>query len=229
MKLFDKESNQEIDFFIPEKYKNIAINCSGGADSSILLYTTIKFLEENNRNDTKIFILTCANDKKGRWNAKNATEVINYIINKTGTNLIDHHYVYYRDTQDVKYFHEIEFDLFISKKVDLILSGITSNPFGNTEVEDINGKIIDLKDEALPDRDGNTHEPWKYYECASWYHPFINVDKRFTAFLYKMYGNDDLLNLTRSCEGFADSTENFTKPCGQCWWCLERKWAFGKF
>jgi hypothetical protein len=82
MKLFDKNTNQSIDFSIPEKYKKIAVNCSGGADSSILLYTLIKYLEENNRTDTTITVLTCANDLKGRWNAKNAAKVINYIIEK---------------------------------------------------------------------------------------------------------------------------------------------------
>lgn len=229
MKLYDNESGQEIEFFIPEKYKNIAINCSGGADSSILLYTTVKFLEENNRNDTKVSILTCANDKKGRWNAKNAGQVINYIVEKTQTTLIDSHFSYYRDVQDVKYFHEIEFDLFNNRKIDLVISGVTANPLENTLVNNIDGQIINLRDEALPERDSRSQKTWHYQNNASWYTPFANVDKRFIAFLYNTHNVLDLLELTRSCEGFADSTENFTKPCGKCWWCLERKWAFGKF
>ena len=81
-----KLDNQEVDFFIPEKYKKIAVNCSGGADSSILLYLLVKYLEENNRHDTKITVLTCAHDFKGRWNARNSTAVINFTIEKTKTN-----------------------------------------------------------------------------------------------------------------------------------------------
>jgi len=36
---------------------------------------------------------------------------------------------------------------------------------------------------------------------------------------------DDMLHLTRSCEGGPDETHDFTKVCGECWWCLERDWA----
>jgi 7-cyano-7-deazaguanine synthase in queuosine biosynthesis len=229
MKLYDSKSNQSIDFFIPEKYKNIAVNCSGGADSSILLYTTIKFLQENQRNDSKITVLTCANDRKGRWNAKNAGLVINYVIEKTKTNIIDTHLSYYRDIQHQKYFHEIESNLFRNKQIDLIISGVTANPIDDTLVKNIDNKIINLTDEALLERDGRNQKIWHYYEDASWYTPFANVDKKFVAFLYNLYQVNDLLELTRSCEGFKDSTDNFTKPCGNCWWCLEKKWAFGKF
>ena len=24
-------------------------------------------------------------------------------------------------------------------------------------------------------------------------------------------------------------TDNFTKPCKECWWCREKKWAFGMY
>ena len=43
-----------------------------------------------------------------------------------------------------------------------------------------------------------------------------------------------MLDLTRSCESTPEPNSKFSKdfehiPCGKCWWCLERKWAFGKF
>jgi 7-cyano-7-deazaguanine synthase in queuosine biosynthesis len=227
--ILKSKDGQEINFEIDEKYKKIAVNCSGGADSSILLYMTVKYLIKNNRKDTKITVLTCANDKKGRWNARKAALVIDYIINKTKTNAIDTHLSYYRDVQNEKYFHEIEFELFNNKKIDLVISGVTANPSNDTYVEDINNNIINLRDEALPERDSRNQNTWNYNTNMVWYTPFVNIDKRFIAFLYNSQNVEDLLDLTRSCEGFADSTESFTKPCGTCWWCLERKWAFGKF
>jgi len=231
MKLFDNNTDQSIDFEIPEKYKKIAVNCSGGADSSILLYTVVKYLEDNNITDTKVTVLTCANDLKGRWNARNAADVINFTIDTTGTNIIDQHLSYYRDFQKTEYFHEIEKDLFNTNKIDLVISGVTANPIGDdTTVVDINNNIVDLKDDALPERNGSNHTEWYQSGIETWYTPFANVDKKMIAAVYNHYEvTDKLLPLTRSCESFADATDNFTKSCGFCWWCLERKWAFGKF
>ena len=64
--------------------------------------------------------------------------------------------------------------------------------------------------------------------------PWYNVNKKFIAEQYKKFNLlDDLLPLTRSCENrpakpvIIDQFE--TEPCGKCWWCLEKKWAFGHF
>jgi hypothetical protein len=61
-----------------------------------------------------------------------------------------------------------------------------------------------------------------------------NVDKKFISFLYTYFNVNDLFDLTRSCEAVPDLEFGFNPdfeklPCGTCWWCLERKWAFGRF
>jgi len=69
--------------------------------------------------------------------------------------------------------------------------------------------------------------------------PFVHKDKRHgTAAMYKeMNILDELLPLTYSCEN--EKTEEKTKlnvvnghqeysHCGQCWFCLERAYAFGR-
>ena len=57
--------------------------------------------------------------------------------------------------------------------------------------------------------------------------PFIQHHKGHVAKLYYDYGLiDDLLPLTRSCEGWDYMTANYSKTCGECWWCMEREWAF---
>jgi hypothetical protein len=62
------------------------------------------------------------------------------------------------------------------------------------------------------------------------YQPIRNADKRITMWLANELGVlEDLLPITRSCEGGPDETENFTKECMQCWWCLERKWALDNY
>lgn len=234
MKLYDKNSNQQIDYDIPVKFKKIAINCSGGADSSILLFLTVKYLIENKRNDVELNVLTCSNDFKHRWNGRKAANVINYVIDKTDFKNFNMHYVYYRDKQDEKYFNEVEFDLFQDKKIDLVISGLTANPPYKTFVENINGETINLDDKALPERNSINQPTWMVTDNMYWYTPFRNVNKKFISFLYKEFNIEDMIDMTRSCESVPKSDQKYNKnfeeqPCGKCWWCLERKWAFGKF
>jgi len=59
------------------------------------------------------------------------------------------------------------------------------------------------------------------------YRPFINVDKKFVADIFK---KENLMNtlfpLTRSCVGNVWTTNLCTKECHRCFWCYEKKWAF---
>jgi len=59
------------------------------------------------------------------------------------------------------------------------------------------------------------------------YHPYINVDKKFVADVYKKHNlMNTLFPLTRSCVGREEQTDNYTKECHKCFWCYEKKWAF---
>ena len=242
MKLYSIDKTQSIDFDIPEEYKKVAVNCSGGADSAILLLLTIDFLMKNNRDDTTVSVLTCGNDFKDRWNPRKAADVINFVIEHTGFKNFDMHYSYYRDIQDDKYFHEIEDALFADERIDLLLSGITSNPLSSdTSVENASGVTINLMDDALDIRNVQNKKTPKAMRIRNrgtmqaFYMPFQNVDKKLVAGIYDLYGvTDTLLPLTRSCEAVPDPDKTFDPdfektPCGDCWWCLERKWAFGTF
>jgi hypothetical protein len=222
---------QEIDFTIPEQYTKLAVNCSGGADSSILLYLVAKYLKDNNRTNTTLSVLTCANDFKHRWNARKAADIINYVIDELEWNQFDMHYAYYRDVQDYKYFHEVEEKLFSDNRIDLIISGITSNPTepGPVFIEDSSGNMVDIVETGLDDR--NTGGIAPTLEQGKWYMPFVNVDKRFVAAMYEQNNVMDMFDMTRSCEAIPNGKykENFEfESCGSCWWCLERKWAFGR-
>lgn len=230
MKLSDSHG-QTIDFVIPSGYKRLGVNCSGGADSALVLYMTCAYLKENNMTDVEVNVMTCANDKKHRWNVRKAADVINYTIDRLDFDQINTHYSYYRDVQDSEYFREIERELFKDQRIDLAVSGITATPKVDAVVQDSRGEMIDLRShpDCLTPRDPNVQRP---EFVGKFYTPYTNVDKRFVADMYKHYGIDDLLDLTRSCEAlpkdkFDPNFEN--EPCGHCWWCLERKWAFGRF
>jgi tRNA(Ile)-lysidine synthase TilS/MesJ len=233
MKLSD-EFGQEVEFDIAPELNKIAVNCSGGADSSILLYVVCDYIKKQNRKDARVSVLTCGNALKDRWNPRKAADVVNYVAESLDFDQFDMHYSYYRDLQAVNYFHEIERKLFEDNRTEIVISGITANPIVEAIVENSNGEMVNLADEALPARNagGNT-----IYEETSWggkfYTPFSNVDKRFIASMYRQYNVEPLFDLTRSCEAIPDSDKPFdpnfeNTPCGNCWWCLERKWAFGR-
>lgn len=232
MKLFDNHG-QTIDFELPENLTKIGVNCSGGADSAMLLYIVAIYLKQNNRTDVKLNVLSCANDKKHRWNARKAADVINYIIDNLNWNQFDCHYAYYRDVQDEKYFHEFEQKMFDDGRLEMLTSGVTATPKVDAVVENIRGDIIDLRahEDCLNERDPNEIRPtWSV--TGHFYTPFTNVDKRFVADMYTQFGVRDMFKLTRSCEAIpsgAYRTDFENNPCGECWWCLERKWAFGEF
>lgn len=234
MIITDPKTNQSINFVLPNT-KKLGINCSGGADSSILLLLIFNYIIENNL-DMKLTIITSVNDFRKRLNAIHVTQVINYIIEKTKKNFINEHILFYRDMQKNSYFHDIEFFLLKNEKVDFFCNALTCNPKANTFVENINGEIVDLIPTARRDRDGSNHLVYAgNKEFGSvWYRPFVNVDKRFIKFLYEYFNAEDLFELTRSCEPEMAKDNNLLQkdllnPCGKCWWCLERKWAFGKF
>jgi len=233
MKLSDN-FGQSIDFDIDPKYKKIGVNLSGGADSAILFYMVCEYLKTNNRTDTSVSVMSCANDLKHRWNVRKAADVINYTIDKLKFNPVDTHYSYYRDKQEVGYFHEIESKLFVDNRVEMIVSGITANPWVDANIVDSKGRTINLNETGLHDRNTGTSDELKVGDGGlAFYTPFINTDKRFVAAMYDHYGvRDGLFPLTRSCEAIPEGDFNpeFEKePCGTCWWCLERKWAFGEF
>ena len=63
-----------------------------------------------------------------------------------------------------------------------------------------------------------------------WWNPFLNKTKKDFADLYEEHNlMDSLFPYTASCVAKAEETNNFTKPCQQCFWCLEKYWAYGMF
>ena len=66
-----------------------------------------------------------------------------------------------------------------------------------------------------------------YNNCIT-YTPYIFTNKKFVSGVYKEHNLiKDLFPLTKSCAwGVESGNENFPNPCGKCFWCNERAWAF---
>lgn len=246
MLLQSKDKTQQVEFTIPTNYKKILINLSGGADSALLLYITIKYLKNNNMDDVEVNAMTCVNSAKNNWNARKAADVIHHVITRSEFENFNTHYAFYRDEQEAKYFDDFLDGLMYDGRYDLFMHGTTANPAEDTYVETKYGKFINLRDKALPDRDKRNYDIHGHFDWEGkrfgLMNPWFNVDKRFIADQYDVFNlRNDLLPLTRSCEFRPegpkqpfDRSKPFDKtfenePCGKCWWCLERKWAFGYF
>jgi 7-cyano-7-deazaguanine synthase in queuosine biosynthesis len=215
-----------------ENHKKILLDVSGGADSSILLYMLIKYLQETNRTDTEVNVLTMAFDKKGRWTARYATQIIDFVIKNTKTEQIKNHWVFYRKTAESNYIPEMEKHYIKSENISLLMNGRTANPPLGETVINHKGELISLAETSpAPERNVNGNaEVYRYYPSFTVYRPFVNLHKKEIKDLYKKHNLlDTLFPLTRSCEGFDYETNDYQTSCGRCWWCLERKWAFGEY
>jgi len=74
------------------------------------------------------------------------------------------------------------------------------------------------------------HRRDKVRHKVTYLEPFNTVDKKFIADIFKSHNlMDSLFTLTGSCVGTLELTDGFTKPCKECWWCHEKRWAFGTF
>ena len=61
------------------------------------------------------------------------------------------------------------------------------------------------------------------------FRPFWQINKMFIADIYRQYNLiNSLFPITWSCEGTVEGSCNFTIHCEECWWCLERMWAFDR-
>ena len=139
-------------------------------------------------------------DRPGIENKTNAMyRTLEYIENKFNVDLKSRLIVHRQDGKEMARVAPFPF----YEECDVIYTGTTQNP------------SIAFDGVHVPVRppSGMVSRHHKYEN------PFGTFDKRATIYLYNLLGINDLLSLTRSC-GTTLST-----PCGQCFHCLERKWA----
>jgi hypothetical protein len=219
---------QTIEFSIPEPHKKICINISGGADSAILLMMLVQYCEKHIP-DAELHVITSANPIKGWYNAKWSTSVLNKVLHITGTKLIKSHYTFYSIDQIRLELDEAELMQQGLNDITLSIHGTTQNP----PIEDSDKFGL----ESYKPRDpGHGREIVYKNNSIITLLPFMQVDKRMIAHLYKHFNVlEELLPYTRSCEwheGFEYDYVIVPNPgdghCGECWWCKERKWAFGR-
>lgn len=190
----------------------IGISVSGGADSAILLYILMKYAVD------PIHIFTASLSSKNNTSPRYAFNVIEQCIKLTGNSNIFHH-VHFIESMDHRGNLFNGHNYFLKNKlISIVYTAETLMPpldeFQKFKNQDyfIYKQRTPLK--KKPVIDGN------------FYCPFRHIDKRQIMSLYLHYNLlETLFPVTRSCEDII-LTEGH---CGECLWCEERFWAFGKY
>ena len=215
------------------KTGNMLLWVSGGLDSALGLYVIAKHIKENKLKN-KIVIATWKRDQNDNpgyqkqaakdWNVTHAKKIMAWVEKelkltktqkfqhivvptppKVGLRILDEEWQKVYDNNKTKY------------KLKENIGFVTKNP-ARPVMQEHNM----YTDERPKYRDG-THRKHNSK-------PFANHDKQFIARCFESEGlMKGLFPLTRSCEGQADKTKKFTKPCKKCWWCKEKFWAFKKY
>ena len=231
-------NNQTIDFTAPSN-DHFVISLSGGADSAALFYLACKHYPG------KLFIPFTGRDENAPLDAEAAQEITSFMqttfpnrsIKKCAVfnfNDIDYKYTKHKSVKRIlrqKYptmnmrqvskivqLHNMSTMLRKHYPKSKELDAISANP----SVEDMETNSFGRFGEIR-----RLHSNEKSTVGENRWQPFINVNKRFIADVYKQNKLlDTLFPITRSCTGGPEETNNFTKECHQCFWCFERKWAF---
>ena len=196
---------------IPDNVHNIGIKMSGGCDSSIIAYMLCNQIKEK---QLKINLIPITVDLKGKaFQIEFAKRVIDFLENEFDIKFGKHYTAFCPVPEKyISFQNALVTNLYYEKIIDCHFNGITKNPPNNS--------FNSWQDGPVDDRTGNVEQ----HEKSHW--PLKNIDKKGVYELYKKYNLiDTLFPITRSCESW---TNDFSKHCGECWWCKEREWGFGK-
>ena len=204
-------------------FTKIGINLSGGVDSSLLLFFTCRKLKQLKSN-AEIVLVTVVHNI---WNAQEIVELFKEWFTEInwGGHRIDYYNKNYEKDKVNKHRNH-ENKLRAQGIIEVLFHGRTANP----DKEEAKKHNLLYKREERRDKHGNQRQPYHEQHGKPFYCPFEYVDKRFIAEMYHKFNlMKDLFPITASCVEYAEKTDYFSKPCKECWWCREKKWAFGMY
>jgi 7-cyano-7-deazaguanine synthase in queuosine biosynthesis len=198
----------DVEFELPKS--PVGILCSGGADSTLLLYLLMK------HSNFTIHVLTLTNQAKNFANLAVINSVLKWCINHTqNTNII--HHTWYAKEQTNKELEKLPLELLQSKMFSTLYIGDTCYP-----PDDINQRFADETNDIFQNIKARTPNETRPTKIGPIYVPYTNYNKKKIVETYKSENIMELFHLTRSCETTSDIG---TEHCGNCWWCKEREWA----
>ena len=225
-----KSEYGEVNFWDPypqlNDYQKIGVNLSAGTDSALVMFMTLAKLREMNSNATVIPITGVHNKRPTNiWHANEIVLLFKEMF--PDVNIGEHqvnHYDKKHEKDKVNHHQQHERYLIDNNIIDVLFHGRTANPLKEE------GSEFDLQFKRETKRDKAIEPKPVFFPRYPFYVPLENVDKRFVADMYKQNGlMEELFPLTASCVEYGDRTNYFSEPCKKCWWCREKKWAFGMY
>ena len=221
-------------------WKSVAISVSGGADSALLAY----LICTQASHDTKINIISHIRMWQTKpWQQRDSLNVYNYLIKKFPKLKFSRHVNFIAPDLEYANLGPVLTDVYGKKvsgdniqirafseyvcfqeNIDAYYNAVTQNP---KEVW-LGGMV----ERDITPTENNKHLRLTEHMGRWAIHPFRFVDKSWVINQYKNLNLNDLLEITRSCEGEVEGLDytNY-KPgqvvptCGKCFWCKEREWA----
>lgn len=222
------ENSQDVIEFdnvtIPTHVKKIGMKLSGGADSAMACYMLVKYLKEC-RPDVTIYPITAVITTKP-YQKIFAEQIVNKISQLLDYKNFGEHFVAYTKTREPHEYLEVQETLlnwlYDTNRIDMHLNGISAVATIGDAPE-----LYEEIENTGPTDDRFKGSSKKNQRRGNAFSPFINTDKKGIAEYYTKLGVlEDLFPLTRSCE---EKTNDFSQHCGDCWFCKERYWAFGRY
>lgn len=220
-----------MELYVNPQWRKIGVSLSGGADSALLSYLILR------QTDAEIYFTTQIRMWKTRpwqryvalnvvdWFKQNFKNKIHHIEGFIPPELEEPRSPLIKDEYDaIKPGNRIILRahnewIAHNYKLDAWFAGVTKNPTIN-----IPGALAERNEGVLP-----VHMVHMEVDV---YHPFAYTMKDEIIKQYYKNNIEDLLNITRSCEGeFEDITYETYTPgqyvpvCNECFWCKEREWA----
>lgn len=235
---------------VDPKWKKIAVSVSGGADSALLLFLLCDIISKQQLKIEVNIISNIRMWKDRPWQRKNSVDVFNYIKDRFPEIQFQRHENFIapeieygnigriipdrnkqlKSGDQISTASHAEYICY-TYNIDAWFAGITKNPPTDNITLGMDDRKIEFDGnlELLVSKQNNT------VVC----HPFRFSDKRWIMRQYKNYKLDNLLLITRSCEGdnkaypeifngldfntYEDS--DIVPECGKCFWCQERTWG----
>jgi|TARA_R110001606_G_scaffold135304_2_gene272260 tRNA(Ile)-lysidine synthase TilS/MesJ len=216
-----KNSQDDYKMSIDSSITRIGLKISGGADSALVAYMLAKYSEAE-RPDLKIYPITGVSEQKpfqAIFSKKVITKIeslVNYTFDTHITGPVR------SDTNYVKDQETLVINAYKSYGLQAHYAGITANPSAEQAPELVDPS--EFNSEWYNDRRRGKEK--KPYTNGPSTRPLINTDKKGVYEHYVTLGIlEEIFPLTRSCE---IHTTDFTHHCGECWFCKERYWGFGR-
>lgn len=206
---------------INESWTKIGILVSGGLDSALLTYLTAKTIKDNGLQvKIKPISLEVASKAKTLSSARNVIKFISEKLDFDQWEPVHEAYVPIEESYPPnkgEFFLKVIREVF-ANQCNFILNGDTKNP--PDEVRS-SFKYNDYRELHRDNRTTIYNGQWS----AS---PHIFMDKKDILELYIKYDLLGMTPYTLSCDENMDKILkfNYSIPCRECWWCLERQWGF---